>query len=233
MKSTVLVFCLSFLVISSLSAQEAPWEKTAGPPGLEVTVIYETNNILYAGTDTQGVYKSTDNGLNWIAANNGIERTSISDLIASGGNLLAAVGAKCPGSTNVFKSTDGGATWSGTTGLSERDVISFAIKGSSVYATFFNGDPKHSGISRSGDNGNTWKEVASPLQNGGKIIVSDNAIIVASDNFIWRSLDDGASWDIVEQFALSGINSFARVGTKLFATGSTSGLPWTMAGVGP
>jgi hypothetical protein len=33
-------------------AGEEPWEKTAGPPGLEVTVIYETNKIVYAGTAT-------------------------------------------------------------------------------------------------------------------------------------------------------------------------------------
>src|ERR1043166_549023 len=65
----------------------APWEKTAGPPGLKTNVIFEANNIVYAGTETQGVYKSTDNGLNWVAANAGIGRTSISDMIVSGANL--------------------------------------------------------------------------------------------------------------------------------------------------
>jgi hypothetical protein len=39
-----------------------PWEKTAGPPGLQTNVIFEANNIVYAGTETQGVYKSIDNG---------------------------------------------------------------------------------------------------------------------------------------------------------------------------
>src|SRR5215813_8068868 len=62
----------------------APWEKTAGPPGVTTNVIFEANNIVYAGTETQGVYKSTDNGLNWVAANAGIERTSINDMIVSG-----------------------------------------------------------------------------------------------------------------------------------------------------
>ena len=85
MKSTVLIFCLSFLFISPLSAQHAPWEKTAGPPGLTVHVIYKTNNIVYAGTETQGVYKSTDNGLNWIAANGGIELTAVNDMTMSAG----------------------------------------------------------------------------------------------------------------------------------------------------
>src|SRR4051795_172852 len=52
----------------------APWEKTAGPPGIQTNVIFEANNTVYAGTETQGVYKSTDNGLTWVPANGGIER---------------------------------------------------------------------------------------------------------------------------------------------------------------
>ncbi len=74
----------------------APWEKTAGPPGLQTNVIFESNNIVYAGTETQGVYKSTDNGSSWVPANAGIERASISDIIASGPNLLAAATSSLP-----------------------------------------------------------------------------------------------------------------------------------------
>ena len=67
--------------------------KTAGPPGIQTNVIFEANNIVYAGTEMQGVYKSIDNGLSWAPANAGIERASISDIIASGSNLLAAAKA--------------------------------------------------------------------------------------------------------------------------------------------
>jgi photosystem II stability/assembly factor-like uncharacterized protein len=220
MKISVRVFCLLFLLLSSLTAQHAPWEKTAGPPGLTVKVIYKANNIVYAGTDTQGIYKSSDDGLNWTAANSGIERASIHDIIASGGNLLAAASSTCSSFNNVFKSTDNGETWSGTGGLVGNIVSSFAIKDSSVYATF-NAPPGSSGIARSTDDGNTWQVVPSPIGNGGETIVSDNAIIVAEDNFIWRSTDDGVSWDVVEQFALTGIRSFARAGTKLFGAANT------------
>jgi photosystem II stability/assembly factor-like uncharacterized protein len=193
----------------------APWEKTAGPPGIHTNVIFEANNIVYAGTETQGVYKSTDNGSNWVAANAGIESASISDMIASGSNLLIAAQGGCPSYLNVFKSTDNGATWTGTTGLNGKIVNSLAIKGTSVWATFF-ALPNNSGIARSTDNGNTWQVVPSPITDAGESIVSDQAIIVAEDNFIWRSTDDGASWDVVEQFNLTGISSFAKAGTKLF-----------------
>jgi photosystem II stability/assembly factor-like uncharacterized protein len=198
----------------------APWEKTAGPPGITTNVIFKASNIVYAGTETQGVYKSTDNGLSWVVANAGIERTSISDMIASGPNLLAAVKADCPTALNIFKSTDNGATWTGTTGLAGNIVNSLAIKGSTLWA-FFSALPNDSGVARSTDNGNTWQVVPSIITNAGESIVSDNAIIVAEDNFIWRSTDDGMSWDVVEQFALTGIGGFAKAGTKLFGAART------------
>jgi hypothetical protein len=90
----------------------------------------------------------------------------------------------------------------------------------SVWATFA-ALPSESGIARSTDNGKTWQVVPSIITNGGEAIVSDNAIIVAEDNFIWRSTDDGMNWDVVEQFALTGIGSFAKAGTKLFGAART------------
>ena len=74
----------------SSTGPAALWEKTGGPPGIVTNVIFKANNIVYAGTETQGVYKSNDNGISWVPANIGIERASISDIIALGPNLLAA-----------------------------------------------------------------------------------------------------------------------------------------------
>jgi len=180
MKNAISIFCLLFLA-SSLSAQHAPWEKTAGPPGLTVKVLYRADSVMYAGTETQGLYKSTDDGLSWIAANNGIERVSVTDIISSGGNLLVAAASRaneCPALNNIFKSTDNGTTWIPTSGLGGKIPKAFAIKDSSIYATTAF-SPGSSGVSRSTDNGNTWQEVPSPIQNGNEIFVSGNAIIVA------------------------------------------------------
>ena len=204
----------------SATGPTAPWEKTGGPPGIVTNVIFKTNNIVYAGTETQGVYKSNDSGINWVPANIGIERASISDIIASGPNLLAAAKSSCSTYLNIFKSTDNGATWSGTNGLVGKVVHSFVTKDTAVWATFA-ALPSESGIARSTDNGNTWQVVPSIITNAGEAIVSDNAIIVAEDNFIWRSTDDGMNWDVVEQFALTGIGSFAKAGTKLFGAART------------
>ena len=41
--------------------------KNFGTAGIQTNVIFETNNIVYAGTERQGVYKSIDNGLSSVA----------------------------------------------------------------------------------------------------------------------------------------------------------------------
>jgi photosystem II stability/assembly factor-like uncharacterized protein len=198
----------------------ADWEKVAGPPGVDVTVIYKGGDILYAGTEKLGVYRSTDNGTSWSPANVGIERTHVHDIIASGPNVLAATAAsQCPSSLNVFRSTDNGLTWTPTSGLGGLVTLSFAAKGSFIYAGVYN--PLGNGVWRSADNGNTWQAVPSIIHSGDQVFVSGNAILVAEDNFIWRSIDEGATWDVVEQFALTGIHDFARVGTRLFAAATT------------
>src|SRR5215218_4812776 len=211
------VFLFAAVLASALSINaEGVWEKTAGPPGIEVTVLYKANNFVFAGTEHHGVWRSGDGGATWAAANNGIARTQVSDIIASGPNLLAAVAAsRCPASLNVFKSTDNGATWTPTSGLAGHVVQTLAKKGNVLYAGF--PFATSSGLYRSIDDGNTWQVVSSFIDDGDKIFVSDNAILVAAANFIWRTVDDGVKWDVVEQFAFSGIQGFARVGTKLFA----------------
>src|SRR4051812_6348087 len=138
------------MICTPLTAKASVWEKTSGPPGISVHVIYEANNILFAGTDKQGVYRSMDNGQSWEPANGGIERTRIADIVASGPNLLAAAGASlCGNSVNVFKSTDNGTTWTPTIGLAGKSAESFAVKDGFVYAGVFT--IQDDGIWRSAD----------------------------------------------------------------------------------
>lgn len=62
----------------------------------------------YAGAETNGVFKSTDGGVNWSLASNGIVPTRITDLTFTAEpapTLLAATGG------GAYRSTDNGRTW--------------------------------------------------------------------------------------------------------------------------
>jgi hypothetical protein len=84
------ILCLSLLLSYSSNAQ---WIKTAGPPGIRATQFFESNNILYVGTDAQGVYKSLDHGTTWILANTGIENRQVLSLTGDGSFIYAGTGA--------------------------------------------------------------------------------------------------------------------------------------------
>lgn len=211
----LVIFALAFL-----THVYAQWQQTKGPKGITVNVIYETGNVLFAGTAGKGIYKSVDNGITWTSFSRGIENTIVNAIIMTGNNLLIGAESKCAGVTDVYKSTDNGITWTKTKGLANGIVNSFAIKDSFVYAGV---STASSGVYRSPDNGNTWKKVNAPIDNGDKLFINRNVIIVSEDNFIWRSIDNGSTWDITEQFNFSGVSDFAAIGKTIFAA-SISGL---------
>lgn len=97
------------------------------------------NNVVYAGscrgsvalqaghTVSKGVYKSTDGGVNWMAANDAnIADKCINDLAVHPNNPNLVYAATASG--GLYKSTDGGANWGHLGGLSALDVRAVAVK---------------------------------------------------------------------------------------------------------
>src|SRR5450756_113425 len=87
-----LASCLCLLIGLSVlsSAGLAGWNEwtTNGPYGVNVTSLalspnFASDHTLFAGTDTSGVYKSTDSGGSWIAVNTGLTNTQVSSLALS------------------------------------------------------------------------------------------------------------------------------------------------------
>ena len=85
------------------------------PPGGDVRALAIdpiTPRTLYAGTYGGGVFKSTDAGATWSAANTGLDSTGVTAL-AIDPNTPSTLYAGTGG--GVFKSTDAGATWGAAT----------------------------------------------------------------------------------------------------------------------
>ena len=98
---------------------------------LAVDPRFPTN--VYAGTRSSGVYKSTDRGETWTAANAGNENTGVSALAVDPENssiVYAGIYQQdvFRSGEGVLRSTDGGASWSQINeGLTNTDVRALAI----------------------------------------------------------------------------------------------------------
>jgi hypothetical protein len=83
-----------------------PWERISGPEGGRIISLAISGTNTFAGTQA-GVFRSTNNGTNWVAANSGLPlNATVADFALRGDSLLAATNG------GVFLSTDNGGNWS-------------------------------------------------------------------------------------------------------------------------
>src|SRR5438874_1144866 len=92
------------------------WTSTNGPGGGPIGALAidpVTPTTLYAGTDSNGVFKSTNGGASWSAVNTGLTAKTVSILAVDPQTPATLYAATQSGwSGVVFKSTNGGGSWS-------------------------------------------------------------------------------------------------------------------------
>jgi photosystem II stability/assembly factor-like uncharacterized protein len=80
--------------------------------GLDGKVIYSLTSdqfgAIYAGTKSNGVFKSTDSGISWVQSNNGLHNKNIFRVKMSPSNLLFACSETEGG---IYRSTNFGENW--------------------------------------------------------------------------------------------------------------------------
>src|SRR5205085_7399400 len=148
MKKIILLSLIFFLFSLNIAAQGT---QLPGPGGTQVNVIRKNNNFVYAGTESKGVFRSSDNGASWQMINNGIANdVKINDILLYGNYVFAAVSSSCPGLINIYRSSNNGSSWAVSgNGIPNKIASSFAVKGNSIWTgvSTYN----ESGIYRSND----------------------------------------------------------------------------------
>jgi photosystem II stability/assembly factor-like uncharacterized protein len=176
-------------------------------------------NTLYAGTDFNGAFKSTDKGKTWSQASSGIHlQYAAASIVALAidpqipGNLYAGTGSNpdpksgedgCGyGEGGVFKTTDGGMDWidAGLISCMSAVIVDPQIA-NTVYAA-----TQYSGMVKSLDGGNSWTSINSGLPNSpptGPFVSAlaidphQSATLYASAGFtgrLFKSMDGGNNW---------------------------------------
>ena len=216
-------------------------------------VIDRQSATIYAATES-GVFKSTDAGTQWVAANSGIGDLNIHGVALSSSGLFALT------ARGLFRSTDGAASWRSIRAAAGTNVIfrSFAVSSSTVYASTarcalvrFDCSWTDGVLLRSIDAGATWTSAGlsgdvvtaiaiDPMSPSTVFAVLDGPV----NHGIYRSRDGGFSFTLSSS-GLIGSNVFeicvsrALPSTVYVTTGAgevfrstDAGSSWTAAGEG-
>ena len=147
------------------------------------SLAINSTSHIFAGTEGSGVFRSTDNGDNWVQiglTNKFVQAFSIN----SSGHIFAGTAEN-----GVFRSTDNGNSWTQiSTGISNINVQSLAINSADH---IFAGDPEN-GVFRSTDNGDNWTEINTGLTNtivNSLAINSTSHIFAGTFDVVFRSLE--------------------------------------------
>jgi len=232
---------ISFLFIIFFSAYrvcDAQWITTT-PTGSAVSIscFHVYGASIYAGTFGGGIYKTSNNGVNWFALNSGLANGTVNAITSTSAGaglyLFAATDDK------VFRSTNDGLNWiyaGGFTGGSYTRGIGF-VNGNLFVAT------QGAGLQKSSNYGVNWTAVTGIVANeyltcfassGSSIFVG-----VSPVKGVYYSSDGGSSWAIVNTgltnldikcLTVSGTNVYAGTPSGIFKS-TNNGTQWTSIGV--
>jgi photosystem II stability/assembly factor-like uncharacterized protein len=182
--------------------------------------LYKANGTggfdLFAGTNENSLYRSTDNGISWITINTGLTNASVEAIGHNGTDLFVG------GFSGVYRSTDNGTTWSAAnTGLPAATTMrTFASLGSSVFVG------SSAGVHRSTNNGANWTLMNSGLGSGAaQILAVSGSNLYAAGNGLYLSTNAGASWSSIGAGITStSINAITFIGTDIVVGTGTAGV---------
>ena len=182
-------------------------------PNITVKVVVEKDSMLFAGTDFNGLFKSTNNGINWISIPlPGYYVTNVWSLLVKNNLLFAGTNA------GVLKSTNNGVNWiSCFQGFFVHNVDGLVYNNQYIFAA------THLGASgkvyRSSNDGLTWDTVNSGIENFGLFQIQSCGSLVYGKSILgyYITTNNGNNW--VKHNLTNNMNFLSKSGEYV-----TSGL---------
>jgi len=130
------------------------------PPPLVTSICIDPINsqVLYAGTEGGGIYKSVDGGSSWVIINEGLTTLDVFSLVIDVSNTKIIYAGTGEG---VFKSEDAGLSWHTLSFDVPLRVNCIAVSPKSTSTIYIGTDE---GIFKSTDGGDTWSESSDGLK---------------------------------------------------------------------
>lgn len=200
-----------------------------GPQGRYVRSILCTDSLYYAATGG-GVLVSSDHGLHWEFRNNGLTSCDTKCLVTYNDTVFLAT------DENIFRTIDGGLHWAPDPYLHNHYIKHLLVHNGSLFASTYIQGVYQSTEGTQGEyvTGIFPSDVRYPYYMADK----EDAIFIATyRRGVYRSFDDGASWESCSTGLSPDVLGIYCHNGKVFATvlgqgvmmSSDSGNTWTSA----
>jgi len=193
MKKIIFIFIFTAFLTNYINAQ---WVLTNDTIWHDVEAFSDNGNYLFAAVPSDGVYKTSNNGLTWSLFNVKINARTANCIAAKNNMVFLAT------DTGLYKSTNNGNNW-----FIVDNLIGNYIEAVTVAESFlFIG--KYDGIFRSDNWGTNWVMVNNEIQwhyhDVRYFAYSNNNLYVALDSIpyhlrIYKSINFGNNWSLISQ----------------------------------
>ncbi|OQY30409.1 MAG: hypothetical protein B6244_00710 [Candidatus Cloacimonetes bacterium 4572_55] len=241
---TIGLVLLCNFIGTNLYAQD--WEQLGPYGGGWIKSLWGTSQVMYAGTEGHGVYRTTNGGTSWHSGNLGDLPPDCSLF------CLWGVGSTVYAGTNlgVYKTINNGITWQDVNQgdlQNTYQISSLWGSGQTLYAGTGSAGFLGHGVYKTTNGGASWQQVNTGDMNSEYSVISlcgagDAVYAGTSDDGVLRSTDSGSSWNAVntgsmqDYFRISALWSngsevFAAANDGIYKT-ANSGLSWSLVGAG-
>ena len=189
---------VAFVLFATTHLACAQWESFRGPDTFRTSDIESHGPYLFASTN-EGIFRSVDDGQEWVPVNSGLPMDTIFYELATIGTDIFAVTERHD-KWRVLRSTDKSENWTAaSTGLPNGYLGSLVAVGDRLFVHGEDwGEDCCDHIYQSTDYGRTWQLIGGEedlrLSEWPTIAVKDNVLFVATNYGIYRSADHGENW---------------------------------------
>jgi hypothetical protein len=218
--------------------------------GERLAVDPKNSNILYCGTRANGLWKSTDAGVTWNLAWNGVTTTANgngicfvlfdpSSSVVNGASQTIYVGVSRTGGATLYRSTNGGASFTDISPTTSFMPHRAALQGTTMYVTYANGEGPNLGegsgkVYKLNTSTGAWTNVT-PVHSkdypyGGVSIdpTNVNRVIVSTCGMYWNNQFSTGWGDFVFLTTDGGANWTLKISNT--STYDANGMGWSSGG---
>ena len=207
-------FILLILLLSNITKSQ--WVQSNGPFSISAKCFAEIGDNLIVGTSGQGVFITTNKGLNWVSISNGLSGNAlfVNAIGVENTNIVIGTG------NGVFITTNNGNNWTSINNGISGSIISLLISGTNIFAG------KSNGVFLSTNYGVNWTSVNNGLTNLYVNVlcqIGETVFVGTGGGGVYKSTNNGTNWTAINNgltgnalyiSAFTAYNSNCYIGTS-------------------